>query len=144
MPNSLEFYDNETTVDEQMKQFIDGLIKKMTLDEKIGQLTLFTSDMDLTGPTIRDTYRQDIISGKCGNIFNAYTPAYVRKLQDLAMQSRLKIPLLFGYDVIHGHRTIFPIPLAEACSWDLQAMEKTAAMAAAEAAAELHNSRLIF
>jgi beta-glucosidase len=124
------------TTDMKMKQFIDALIKKMTLDEKIGQLTLFTSDMDLTGPTIRDTYRQDIISGKCGNIFNAYTPAYVRKLQDLAMQSRLKIPLLFGYDVIHGHRTIFPIPLAEACSWDLQAMERTAAMAAAEAAAD--------
>jgi beta-glucosidase len=125
-----------TTVDTKMNQFIDGLIKKMTLDEKIGQLTLFTSDMDLTGPTIRDTYRQDIISGKCGNIFNAYTPAYVRKLQDLAMQSRLKIPLLFGYDVIHGHRTIFPIPLAESCSWDLDAMEKTARIAAIEAAAD--------
>ena len=125
-----------STTNAKMNQFIDALIKRMTLDEKIGQLTLFTSDMDLTGPTIRDTYRQDIISGKCGNIFNAYTPAYVRKLQDLAMQSRLKIPLLFGYDVIHGHRTIFPIPLAEACSWDLEAMEKTAAMAAAEAAAD--------
>jgi beta-glucosidase len=124
------------TVDTKMNQFIDGLIKKMTLEEKIGQLTLFTSDMDLTGPTIRDTYRQDIISGKCGNIFNAYTPAYVRKLQDLAMQSRLKIPLLFGYDVIHGHRTIFPIPLAESCSWDLDAMEKTARIAAMEASAD--------
>ena len=122
--------------DTKMNQFLDALIKKMTIDEKIGQLTLFTSDMDLTGPTIRDTYRQDILNGKCGNIFNAYTPAYVRKLQDLALQSRLKIPLLFGYDVIHGHRTIFPIPLAESCSWDLEEMESSARIAAIEAAAD--------
>ena len=120
----------------KMDQFIDALIKKMTLDEKIGQLNLLTSDMDVTGPTMREGYKQDIISGRCGNIFNAYSPQYVRKLQDLAMQTRLKIPLLFGYDVIHGHKTIFPIPLAEASSWDLDGMQRSAEVAATEAAAD--------
>jgi len=125
-----------TGADAKMGQFVDALIKKMTLDEKIGQLNLLTSDMDVTGPTMREGYKQDIISGRCGNIFNAYTPKYVRKLQDMAMQTRLKIPLLFGYDVIHGHKTIFPIPLGEACSWDLGLMEKTAHIAAVEASAD--------
>ncbi len=120
----------------KMKQFIDALLQKMTLEEKIGQLNLLTSDMDVTGPTMREGYKQDIISGRCGNIFNAYTPQYVRKLQDMAMQTRLKIPLLFGYDVIHGHKTIFPIPLGESSSWDLESMERTARIAAIEASAD--------
>jgi beta-glucosidase len=96
--------------------FIQSLISKMSIDEKLGQLTLYTSDMSVTGPVIRDNYKQDIMNGRCGNIFNAYTPAYTRKLQDMAMQSRLRIPFLFGYDVIHGHKTIFPIPLGESCT----------------------------
>jgi len=116
--------------------FISELISKMTLEEKLGQLTLYTSDMSVTGPVMRDTYKQDIATGKCGNIFNAYTPEYTRKLQDLAMQSRLKIPLLFGYDVIHGHKTIFPIPLGESCSWDTLLMEESARIAAKEASAD--------
>ena len=124
------------SADGKMGQFVDALIKKMTLDEKIGQLNLLTSDMDVTGPTMREGYKQDIMSGRCGNIFNAYTPLYVRKLQDMAMQTRLKIPLLFGYDVIHGHKTIFPIPLGESCGWDLGSMEKTAHIAAVEASAD--------
>ncbi|HUR11015.1 MAG TPA: beta-glucosidase BglX [Flavitalea sp.] len=119
-----------------MKSFIDDLLKKMTIDEKIGQLTLFTSDMAVTGPTVREEYKKDITSGRCGSIFNAYTPAFTKQLQDMAMQTRLKIPLLFGYDVIHGHKTIFPIPLGEACSWDLAAMERSAQIAAKEAAAD--------
>jgi beta-glucosidase len=127
---------SQATNETEMKTFVDGLLKKMTLDEKIGQLNLLTSDMDVTGPTMRETYRQDILSGKCGNIFNAYSPQYVRKLQDLAMQTRLKIPLLFGYDVIHGHKTIFPIPLGEASSWDLESMERSARIAAVESAAD--------
>ena len=122
--------------DAKMNRFVDDLIKKMTLDEKIGQLNLLTSDMDVTGPTMREGYKQDIVSGRCGNIFNAYSPQYVRKLQDMAMQTRLKIPLLFGYDVIHGHKTIFPIPLAEAASWDMEAMQRSATVAATEAAAD--------
>ncbi|MBE7171474.1 MAG: beta-glucosidase BglX [Williamsia sp.] len=122
--------------DAKMNAFIDDLIKKMTIEEKIGQLNLLTSDMDVTGPTMREGYRQDILAGRCGNIFNAYSPQYVRKLQDMAMQTRLKIPLLFGYDVIHGHKTIFPIPLGEASSWDLEAMQRSATVAATEAAAD--------
>jgi beta-glucosidase len=121
----------------QMNAFIDRLLKQMTVEEKVGQLTLFTSDMDVTGPTLRSTYKEDIQKGRCGSIFNAYSPKYVRQLQEMAVkESRLKIPLLFGYDVIHGHRTIFPIPLGEACTWDMGLMEKTARAAAVEASAD--------
>lgn len=119
---------------------VDSVLAKMNLDEKIGQLTLFTSDWDVTGPTIRKGYADDIRSGKCGNIFNAHTADYNRKLQEIAMkETRMKIPLLFGYDVIHGYKTIFPIPLGEAASWDMTAIERSARIAAEEAsAAGLH------
>ena len=116
--------------------FLRNLLQKMTLEEKIGQLNLLTSDMDVTGPFMKENYRQDILNGGCGAIFNAYTPQYTRMLQDMALKTRLKIPLLFGYDVIHGHKTIFPIPLGEACTWDLGQMERSARIAAEEAAAD--------
>ncbi len=115
---------------------VDSVLKLMTLEEKIGQLSLYTSDMDQTGAFIRKEYIQDIKQGKVGAIFNAYGAAYTRKLQAMAMNTRMRIPLLFGYDVIHGHRTIFPVPLAEASSWDLGAIELSARVAATEAAAE--------
>ena len=115
---------------------VDSLIRIMTLDEKIGQMVLFTSDWDVTGPTIREGYLDDIRSGRCGNIFNAYTVDYIRELQRVAVEeSRLGIPLMFGYDVVHGHKTIFPIPLGESCSWDLDLIRRSASAAAAEAAA---------
>lgn len=115
---------------------IDGLLSKMTLEEKIGQLTLFTSSWTQTGPTMRAGYLDDVRKGKCGNIFNAHTAEYTRELQRIAVEeTRLGIPLLFGYDVIHGYKTIFPIPLAEACSWDLELIEKSARLSAKEAAA---------
>lgn len=115
---------------------VDSLMKIMTLDEKIGQMVLFTSDWDVTGPTMRSGYLDDIRNGKCGNVFNAHTVDYVREIQRVAVEeSRLGIPLLFGYDVIHGHRTIFPIALGESCSWDMQAIERSARVAASEAAA---------
>ncbi len=119
---------------------ISDLLSKMTLDEKIGQMTLFTTDWGSTGPTIRPGYEGDIRQGRCGALFNSHTAAFTRKLQKIAVEeSRLKIPLLFGYDVIHGYKTIFPMPLGEAASWDLQAIEKAAEVAAAEAsAAGLH------
>ncbi|WP_298712236.1 beta-glucosidase BglX, partial [Chitinophaga sp.] len=120
----------------QQQRFLTGLLQKMTLEEKIGQLNLLTSDMDVTGPFMKENYKQDILSGACGAIFNAYTPQYTRMLQDMAMKTRLKIPLLFGYDVVHGHKTIFPIPLGEACTWDMELMEKTARIAAEEASAD--------
>ncbi|UCJ05574.1 beta-glucosidase BglX [Chitinophaga pendula] len=122
---------------QQNKQtFIRTLMAKMTLDEKIGQLNLLTSDMDVTGPFMREGYKKDVESGICGAIFNAYTPQFTRQLQDMALKTRLKIPLLFGYDVIHGHKTIFPIPLGEACTWDMTLLEKSARIAATEASAD--------
>lgn len=125
------------TADMKMNIFIHNLMSKMTLDEKIGQLNLLTSDMDVTGPSMRKDYIDEIKSGKCGAIFNAYTPQFVKKLQDIAVkETRLHIPLLFGYDVIHGHKTIFPIPLAMSCSWDLPGIEKSARIAATEASAD--------
>ena len=123
--------------DPQMNQFVDDLMARMTLQEKIGQLTLLTSDWESTGPTMRDEYRQDIAAGRVGALFNAYTAEYTRELQRLALEeTRLGIPLIFGYDVIHGHRTIFPISLGEAASWDLAAIEKAARVSAQEASAE--------
>jgi beta-glucosidase len=112
------------------------LLAKMTLAEKIGQLTLYTTDWGSTGPTIREGYKNDIRSGACGNLFNSHGTAFTRELQKVSMEeTRLKIPLLFGFDVIHGYKTIFPIPLAESCSWDLPALEQSAHIAAKEAAA---------
>jgi beta-glucosidase len=108
----------------------------MTLEEKVGQTVLFTSDWSVTGPSMREGYIDDIRQGRCGNIFNAYTAEYTRKLQEIAVnETRLGIPLLFGYDVIHGFRTIFPINLGMACTWDPDAIERSARVAAHEAAA---------
>ncbi|MBS4056264.1 MAG: beta-glucosidase BglX [Bacteroidales bacterium] len=116
---------------------VDSVLSLMTLNEKIGQMTLYTSDMDQTGAFVRKEYEEDIKYGRVGSIFNAYGADYTRKLQDLAIKNtRLRIPLLFGYDVIHGHRTIFPVPLAEASSWDMKSIEHAARIAAIEASAE--------
>lgn len=115
---------------------IDSLLNLMSIDEKIGQTVLFTSRWDVTGPVLREGEEEAIKEGKCGNIFNAHTVAYTRKLQELAVnETRLGIPLLFGYDVIHGHQTLTPISLGESASWDLALIEKSARMAAREAAA---------
>jgi beta-glucosidase len=117
--------------------FVDSLVSLMTIEEKVGQLTLYTSDMDQTGAYIRKEYETDIKQGKVGAIFNAYGAAYTRRLQEMAVNNtRLRIPLLFGYDVIHGQRTIFPVPLAEAASWNLEAIQRSARIAAEEATAE--------
>ncbi len=115
---------------------VEALLAKMTLEEKIGQLTLYTTDWGSTGPTIREGYKNDIRSGACGNLFNSHSTVFVRDLQKVAVEeTRLKIPLLFGFDVIHGYKTIFPIPLGEAASWDMEAIEKSARVAATEASA---------
>ena len=127
---------SQTVEDKRIEFKIDSIMRQMTLDEEIGQMVLYTSDWDVTGPSLKKGYMDEIRKGNCGNIFNAHTAAYTRKLQKIAVEeSRLHIPLLFGYDVIHGHKTIFPISLGESASWDMEAIEKSARVSAAEAAA---------
>ncbi|QLC66280.1 glycoside hydrolase family 3 C-terminal domain-containing protein [Flavobacterium sp. LPB0248] len=117
-------------------QKVNDLLKKMTIEEKIGQLNQYTGDNQATGPiTINPNKQAEIKAGLIGSMLNVIGTKYTRGYQELAMQSRLKIPLLFGQDVIHGYKTTFPLPLAEAASWDLQAIELAARVAATEAAA---------
>ncbi|CAM3023690.1 beta-glucosidase [Flavobacterium succinicans] len=117
-------------------QKVEALLRQMTLEEKIGQLNQYTGDNAATGPiTINPNKKAEIKQGLIGSMLNILGTKYTRQYQELAMQSRLKIPLLFGQDVIHGYKTTFPIPLAEAASWDLEAMELSARIAAIETAA---------
>ena len=115
---------------------VDSLMRVMTLEEKVGQTVLFTSDWSVTGPSMREGYLNDIKAGLCGNLLNAYTADFTREIQRVAVEeTRLGIPILFGYDVIHGFRTIFPINLGMSCTWDPEAIEQSARIAAEEAAA---------
>ena len=112
--------------------FVSDLLKQMTLDEKIGQLRLIS-----IGPEMpRELIRKEIAAGRIGGTFNSITRPENRPMQDAAMRSRLKIPMFFAYDVIHGHRTIFPIPLALAASWDMDAIGLSGRISAKEAAAD--------
>ncbi|KQC34316.1 beta-glucosidase [Nonlabens sp. YIK11] len=123
--------------DSEIETKIDSLLSIMTLDEKIGQTVLYSSIEDQTGPIMDPNYVNYLKNGEIGAIFNATGSAFTRELQKVAVEeTRLGIPLIFGYDVIHGYKTIFPIPMGEASSWDLELMEKTAQIAAKEAAAE--------
>lgn len=117
-------------------QRVDSVLKLMTLDEKIGQMNQYNGDFAATGPITKDGDKQNQIrKGMIGSMLNIMGVDHTRTLQEIAMQSRMKIPLLFGQDVIHGYRTIFPLPLAEAASWDLPAIEQSARIAATEASA---------
>jgi len=117
-------------------EFVSELMAKMTIDEKIAQTVQFTADGTVTGPKGGDNFINEIKKGNVGSILNATGVKYTRELQKLNLDnSRLKIPLIFGYDVIHGYRTIFPITLGETASWDLDAVKNAAAIAAAEASA---------
>ncbi len=115
---------------------VDSVLHLMTLEEKIGQLNQYTDDLTLTGPaTVDNDKASQIKNGQVGSLLNSLGTTRVRSWQTMAMQSRLKIPLLFGQDVIHGYKTTFPIPLAEAASWDMDAIEFSARIAATEASA---------
>ncbi len=123
-------------VEKNLMKRADSVLALMSLDEKIGQLNQFSGDGELTGPVaLRPDLLQSIRDGKVGSMLNINGAEYTRKIQKIAVEeSRLKIPLIFGYDVIHGYKTIFPIPLGESASWDPEAVEKAAHIAATEAA----------
>lgn len=120
----------------EMDAFIDELMSRMTPEEKIGQLNLPVSGI-LTGDAKSENVAENIRKGKTGALFGVKGAAECRKYQDIAMkESRMKIPLLFGLDVIHGYETIFPIPLALASSWDMSVIRKSAEISAREATAD--------
>lgn len=117
-------------------QKVDSVLRLMTIDEKIGQMNQYNDDWTATGPvTLDDSKAEQVRKGQVGSLLNCVGTQRTRKWQEVAMQSRLKIPLLFGQDVIHGFKTTFPIPLAEAASWDTSAIRLSARIAATEAAA---------
>src|SRR5215204_1673100 len=125
------------TADVKMKTFVDALMKKMTLDEKIGQLNLPGSGDIVTGQASNSDIGKKIKEGKVGGLFNIKSLEKIKAVQKVAVEeSRLKIPLLFGMDVIHGYETVFPIPLALSCSWDMKAIDRSAQIAASEASAD--------
>lgn len=123
--------------DAKMNAFISSLIQKMTVDEKIGQLNLLTGGEATTGSVVSSGVEAKIKNGQVGGIFSMSTPARIRKAQEIAVtQTRLKIPIIFGMDVIHGYRTMFPIPLGLSCTWDMKLIEQSARIAATEASAD--------
>ena len=127
----------ELAADPRVDAFVHDLMSRMTKAEKIGQLNLMSVGFDVTGPLLSEGADAKVRQGLVGGVFNTYTPAAVQKLQLLAIkQSRLGIPLLFGYDVIHGYKTIFPIPLGLAATWNLHTIEESARVAATEASAD--------
>jgi beta-glucosidase len=129
-------YSKESILDTK----VDSVLQLMTLEEKVGQLNQYNGFWEITGPTPKEGQAakkyDDLKKGLVGSMLNVRGVKDVRALQKIAVeQTRLGIPLLFGFDVIHGYKTISPIPLAEAASWDLEAIKKSAAIAAEEAAA---------
>ena len=132
--NKFPFQNPKLPVEQRVKD----LLTRMTIAEKAGQLNQLNGGA-FTGPALNDAGQNEKVKmvkdGRVGSLLNVVGVADTRAIQQTAMQSRLGIPLIFGYDVIHGYKTIFPIPLAEACSWDLPSIEKNSSIAAKEAAA---------
>tara|TARA_R110002049_G_scaffold138450_2_gene298538 strand:- start:420 stop:2732 length:2313 start_codon:yes stop_codon:yes gene_type:complete len=134
---------SDSNLDAKIEQKIDSVLALMTLKEKIGQMVQYNGSWDLTGPPSNVSNKEKLEklkNGGVGSMLNVVSVAATRKAQKTVMEnSRLKIPLIFGYDVIHGYKTIFPIPLGESASWDLELIKKSASVAAGEAsAAGLH------
>ena len=123
--------------DTKMQTFVSALMAKMTLDEKIGQLNLPGAGDITTGQARSSDIAKKIADGKVGGLFNIKSVSKIKEVQKIAVeQSRLKIPLIFGMDVIHGYETEFPIPLGLSCTWDMTDVEKSARIAATEASAD--------
>ncbi len=123
--------------DKKMDQYIDELMGKMTIEEKIGQLNLVTAGEATTGAVVSTDVESKIKAGNIGGIFSMTSPQRIREAQELAVNySRLKIPIIFGMDVIHGYKTIFPIPLGLAATWDMPLIQQTARVSAIEATAD--------
>ena len=124
------------TVKKDYTHQVDSVLKLMTVEEKVGQMIQYSNNKLLTGPSLDSrNHTEEIKRGEVGSIFNILTVERAKQYQDLAMQSRLRIPLIFGLDVVHGMRTIFPIPMADAASFNLELIKKTASVAAAETSA---------
>ena len=129
--------DNAAFKDAKMDRFVDGLMKKMTLEEKVGQLNLPVAGDIVTGEGKSVGVEDRIAKGEVGGLFNVKGAAAIRRYQQIAVeQSRLGIPLIFGMDVIHGYETTFPIPLGLSCTWDMAAVEESARIAAVEASSD--------
>jgi beta-glucosidase len=121
---------------EDPSAFRDALLARMTLEEKVGQLTQWRGRGSETGPKVPEGGEDEIRRGEVGSFLGIYGALYTREMQRIAVEeSRLGIPLLFAHDVIHGFRTTFPVPLAEAASWNPEAVERSARVAARGAAA---------
>ncbi|MEI3554464.1 MAG: glycoside hydrolase family 3 N-terminal domain-containing protein [Alistipes senegalensis] len=122
--------------DKQTARKVSELMKRMTLEEKIGQCVLFASRGMVTGPRSSEKMDDYIKSGACGNVFGIKTAAETRRIQQMAVENtRLRIPVLFGMDVIHGYKTIFPVNIGVSASWDMAAIERMARISALEASA---------
>ncbi len=122
--------------DPVMEQFVDSVLTRLTLEEKLGQLAQYRGRGTPTGPQVPEGGEAEIRAGRVGSFLGVHGAAYTREMQRIAVeQSRARIPLLFAEDVIHGFRTVFPVPLAAAASWDVAAVERAARVAATEAAA---------
>ena len=131
-PNNLKYYQNLGASNR-----VATLMSKMTIDEKIGQLNLITPGGTVTGEIVSKDVESKMKNGQIGGIFGIRGAAKVRQAQEMAVKnSRLGIPLIVGMDVIHGHQTIFPIPLAMSCTWDMDMIEESARIAAREATAD--------
>ena len=132
-----QWVSSQSVTDAKMKPFIDALMKKMTIEEKIGQLNLPGSGDIVTGQAGNSDIGKKIKEGSVGGLFNIKSVAKIRAVQKVAVEeSRLKIPMIFGMDVIHGYETVFPIPLGLSCTWDMKAIERSAQIAAQEASAD--------
>ena len=134
---TLTFCFNHMHAQDKMNSFVTNLMSRMTVDEKIGQLNLVTPGGAVTGSVVSSDVDNKIRKGQVGGLFGITGPDKIRQAQEIAVNnSRLKIPLIFGLDVIHGHRTIFPIPLGISCSWDTAMIRRSASVAANEATAD--------